>query len=447
MGDHGGRAARARPTRPRRCSRCWQTVLLQQFHDILPGTSIAWVHRQAEREYARVAEELEALIADALTLLVGPGDRELAANAGPVRRGRRAGPRGGHGAADRVVSGNEGSSDVFRSRGFGHRRAARRRRRARPDHLDPRPGRRPRAVPPGRAANLLQLHRDTPTHWDAWDIDGHYRRHAATWSRARSRPTATGVRIVRSVGAPRSPRSVALRGRTIEIDTHVDWHERQKLLKLAFPLDVHADRAASEIQFGHVHRPTHTNTSWDAARFETCAHRWVHVGEPGYGVAVANDATYGHDITRDGPTTTVRLSLLRAPLFPDPDADQGEHRFSVALRLGATIGDAVAEGYRLNLPLREVRGGTDVAPLVVVDDPAVVVEAVKLAEDGSGDVVVRLYEALGSRATARITPTFDARIGGRDRPAGAAAARAGRARRRPASLRPFQLVTLRFRRP
>ena len=135
---------------------------------------------------------------------------------------------------------------------------------------------------------------------------------------------------MRRFGGSTITQIVGLRGRTIEIDTHVDWHERQKLLKLAFPLDVHADRAASEIQFGHLHRPTHANTSWDAARFETCAHRWVHVGEPGYGVAVANDATYGHDITRVGPTTTVRLSLLRAPLFPDPDADQGEHRFRVA---------------------------------------------------------------------------------------------------------------------
>ena len=130
----------------------------------------------------------------------------------------------------------------------------------------------------------------------------------------------------------------------VEIVTDVDWHDRQKLLKLAFPLDVHADRATSEIQFGHVHRPTHANTSWDAARFETCAHRWVHVGEPGYGVAVANDATYGHDIARNGRTTTVRLSLLRAPLFPDPDADQGTHRFAVTLRAGATIGDGAIVG-------------------------------------------------------------------------------------------------------
>jgi len=404
---------------------CWETVLLQQFHDILPGTSIAWVHRQAEREYARVADELEGVISDALTLLVGPGDRELAANAGPYAVDGVPGlgvATCGSGLENdevRVVVDERGLITSI------YDKAAER-----------------ELVPPGRAANLLQLHRDTPTYWDAWDIDRHYRHHAVDLVEG----TYDGTRIVRSFGASTVTQTVRLRGRTVEIDTHVEWHERQKLLKLAFPLDVHADRAASEIQFGHVHRPTHANTSWDAARFETCAHRWVHVGEPGYGVAVANDGTYGHDITRDGPTTTVRLSLLRAPLFPDPDADQGEHRFRVALRVGATIGDAVAEGYRLNLPLRRVRGGDDVAPLVVVDDPAVVVEAVKLAEDGSGDVVVRLYEALGTRAAARITATFDhASVAETDlleQPLPEPVALDGDRLR----LRPFQIVTLRFER-
>ena len=390
------------------------------------------------------------MIADALTLLVGPGDRELAANAGPYAVDGVPG-LGVATAPDRVVSGNEGYSDVFRSRALAtdELRVVVDERGLITSIYDKLAER--ELVPPGGAANLLQLHRDTPTYWDAWDIDRHYRRHAVDLVEGEvttdSDGGTDGVRIVRHVGGSTITQIVALRGRTIEIDTHVEWHERQKLLKLAFPLDVHADRAASEIQFGHLHRPTHANTSWDAARFETCAHRWVHVGEPGYGVAVANDATYGHDITRDGPTTTVRLSLVRAPLFPDPDADQGEHRFRVALRVGATIGDAVAEGYRLNLPLRRVRGGSDVAPLVVVDDPAVVVEAVKLAEDGSGDVVVRLYEALGSRASARITPTFDhASVTETDlleRPLPAPVALEGDRLR----LRPFQIVTLRFRRP
>ena len=214
---------------------------------------------------------------------------------------------------------------------------------------------------------------------------------------------------------------------------------------------MHVDRATSEIQFGHLHRPLGTNTSWDAARFETCAHRWVHVGEPGYGVAVANDSTYGHDITRHlrpggGTTTTVRLSLLRAPLFPDPEADQGEHRFTVALRVGATIPDAVAEGYRLNVPPRRFTGTRVIAPLIRVTDPAVVVEAVKLAEDGSGDVVVRLYEAFGGRTYAELEIGFPyADVVETDlleRPYPVPTALSGTR----LALRPFQLVTLRITR-
>jgi alpha-mannosidase len=178
----------------------------------------------------------------------------------------------------------------------------------------------------------------------------------------------------------------------------------------------------------------------------------VHVGEPGYGVAVANDATYGHDIARTtrpggGTTTTVRLSLLRAPLFPDPDADQGTHRFAVALRAGATIGDAIAEGYRRGVPPRPVRGARAVAPLLTVSDPAVVVEAVKLAEDRSGDVIVRLYESRGSRATAQVAADFphtsvvETDLLERPLPAPVALRPDGTL-----ELRPFRIVTLRFSR-
>ena len=127
---------------------------------------------------------------------------------------------------------------------------------------------------------------------------------------------------------------------SLAISTAVDWQESEKLLKLGFALDVRADRSASETQFGHVFRPTHLNTSWETAKFEICAHRWIHVAEPGYGVAVSNSSTYGHDVTRNireddgGTTTTVRLSLLRAPKFPDPAADRGRHELNVTIRPG-----------------------------------------------------------------------------------------------------------------
>jgi alpha-mannosidase len=218
-----------------------------------------------------------------------------------------------------------------------------------------------------------------------------------------------GIRVERSVRSSVLRQTFRMRAGVaeVEIRTDVDWHEHEKLLKLAFPVAVHADRAASEIQFGHVNRPTHANTSWDAARFETVAHRWVHVGEPGFGVVVANDATYGHDITRtvadDGSVVTlVRQSLLRGPRFPDPEADQGPHTFTSVLGVAPAVREALEVGYRVNLPVRTVEGSQAVEPLVTVDNPAVVVEAVKLAEDRSGDLIVRLYEALGGRATATV---------------------------------------------
>lgn len=186
--------------------------------------------------------------------------------------------------------------------------------------------------------------------------------------------------------------------RRLDIDTIIDWQECEKILKAAFPLDVRAAESSAEIPFGHVRRPTHTNTSWDGARFEICAHRYLHLTEPGWGAALVNDSSYGHDVSRDvrpdgGTTTTARISLLRAPLFPDPDSDRGEHRLRYALVLGADVQDAVREGYHFNLPERAVPGRSAVDPLVRVEGEGVVIEAVKLADDRSGDVVVRLYES------------------------------------------------------
>jgi alpha-mannosidase len=247
--------------------------------------------------------------------------------------------------------------------------------------------------------------------------------------------------------------SLAAGSPSLSITTSVDWQEQEKLLKLGFALDVRADRSAAETQFGHVFRATHTNTSWEAAKFEICAHRWIHVAEPGYGVAIANSSTYGHDVSRSirtsdgGTTTTVRMSLLRAPKFPDPGADRGRHELTVTVRPGADIADAVQEGYRANLAPRMVTGASPVEPLVSLTNPALVIEAVKLAEDGSGDVIVRLYESLGQRSAGRLTANFPVqRVNAVDlleRGVEAAGVEAG-----PDGaellLRPFQLVTLRF---
>jgi alpha-mannosidase len=178
-------------------------------------------------------------------------------------------------------------------------------------------------------------------------------------------------------------------------------------------------------------------------------------------VAVTNSSTYGHDVTRTvrpdgGTTTTVRVSLLKGARYPDPEADQGRQEFVHTVRPGAGIGDAVEEGYRTNLEPRVVRGREDVAPIVTVSHPGVAVEAVKLAEDGSGDLVVRLYESLGERAdNVAVSPGFESEgahsvdLLERPWPLGEASATqvsttsSGAAR---LTLRPFQLVTLRFRR-
>ncbi|MEH3078337.1 MAG: glycosyl hydrolase-related protein [Quadrisphaera sp.] len=462
--------------------RIWHTVLLQQFHDILPGTSIAWVHREAEANYLRIAVELEALIADALAVLAGDGEERLAFNAAPHARagapalgaGRRASAPTAHAVVTergaqwtvldnglvRVVVDADGLLASVRD-------------------LTAEGGAGREVLPPGTRGGLLTLHRDTPTQWDAWDVDVHYQRHTTELTDADSVELVedgsgprgrAAVRVVRTFGSSRVEQLITLEADSpvVGVELDVDWHEKQKMLKLAFPVDVHADRAASEIQFGHVMRATHTNTSWDAARFETCAHRWVHVGEAGYGAAVVNDSTYGYDVGRatredGGTTTTVRMSLLRAPVYPDPDADQGEHRLRAGLVVGAGIADAVREGYRANLPVREVVGAASAAaaaPVVGVlpvegqesGHEGVVVEAVKLAEDRSGDVVVRLYESLGGRASARVVAGFAhagvTEVDLLERPVAQprSLAEAPEGQDADVHLRPFQIVTLRFSR-
>lgn len=438
--------------------RIWKTVLLHQFHDILPGSSIAWVHREAEKTYAAVAEELTGVIDAAQRALAGDpaGGRALVFNAAPhARGGVPAGAAAGAATAGATRSApREGGGHVLDN---GLLRVEIDGRGLVVSAYDIAADR--ETVAPGAAANLLQIHPDFPNMWDAWDVDAFYRNTVTDLTALDElTPVTDGVRIVRRFGDSKVTQLLTLEpgAKRLDIDTEVDWHETEKFLKAAFPLDVHAERYASETQFGHFYRPTHTNTSWEAAKFEACNHRFVHLEEPGWGVALVNDSTYGHDVTRTvrdtdaGTTTTVRVSLLRAPRFPDPETDQGVHRFRHALVPGAAIGDAVREGFRVNLPERRVDGEREVAPLVGVDNDAVVVSAVKLADDGSGDVVVRLYESTGGRAKVRLATGFRATgVVATDlleRPLADTPVPESDDEGVRLSLRPFELVTLRLTR-
>jgi alpha-mannosidase len=186
-----------------------------------------------------------------------------------------------------------------------------------------------------------------------------------------------------------------------------DWHNRHQMLKATFPVDINADKATYEIQFGTVERPTHKNTSWDAARFEVCAHKYADLSEGGYGVTLMNDCKYGHDI-HDG---IMQLSLLRSPTDPNPEADQGEITFTYALiPHTGTLADAgiAKEAYYLNYPMTALAasGAADTLPpsfsLVSTEAGNIICETVKKAEREDA-TILRLYECQNKRTTATVT--------------------------------------------
>jgi alpha-mannosidase len=444
----GGREADGYPAA--QLERLWRTILVLQFHDILPGSSIAWVHREAEATHAACAAELEGLIAEALTALAGAD--ALVVNAAPHARDEVVVVDPVAGTDLATLEGVQTLSDgrlAFRTAVPALGLAP----------LAPRPLDEPVAVWDGEApatlvldngvlrvtldadgcvtslrhlrsgretlaagarGGLLQLHHDLPFEYDAWDIEEYYRRRVtdldgpATIEVLERGPAVARVRVTRAFRASRAVLTYELRAGSPRVDVGVelDWHERDHLLKVSWPVDVHTGDVARHIQYGHVRTPIHTNTSWDHARFEVCAHQWIDVGEPGFGVALLSDSRYGYDVTRtrgdDGASsTTMRLTAVKGPRFPDPLADEGHHAFTMSVMPHAgkfRKEGVVAEGYRLEVPVRVVGPvASDDAvvpePVVAVDHDAVVVEAVKAAEDGSGDLVVRAYESFGGRAT------------------------------------------------
>ena len=263
-------------------------------------------------------------------------------------------------------------------------------------------------------ANQLWAWADKPRVYDAWDIEADYEAVGEELTQAEridiieDGPLRVAVRVTRRWRHSTIQQTYRLLAgsRRLDIVTEIDWHERQVYLQARFPLAVRSHEATFETMFGAVRRPTHRNTSWDAARFESCAHRWVDLSEPGYGVALLNDGKYGHA----AHDNLLSISLLRGPLYPDPYADEGEHRFIYSLlpHVGDwTTGEVAAEAFALNSPLVVVPLSAGVAPppngeaFATVEGSALALAALKQAEDGDG-LILRLYEPHGDRGTARL---------------------------------------------
>ncbi len=437
--------------------RLWKLVLLNQFHDIIPGSSIAEVYQDTAAQYAEVlgtAAELRQRAVDAL-LGAGPEARPAenlyAINTlGRARvevvalpPGVPARQTGADGRPLGVVSAPGLGYVVFdatdateQTRGMSGPEISR----AQPAAAS---AQEPRAticetetgfvlendlvqatftrggslvslfdkrasrecIAAGAEGNRFVLFDDHPTVWDAWDVDiFHLEKRRDVGPAHTAQVIEAGpLRVALQFGYQLSPASsltqtVSLTALSPRLDfaAKVEWHESHQFLKVEFPLALRATEATYEIQYGHIRRPTHWNTSWDMARFEVPAQRWADLSEPAFGVALLNDSKYGYSVHGN----VMRLSLLRAPKEPDPAADMGHHEFRYALlpHLGPPeAADVVMEAYRFNVPL--LVGRTTAAPTEVsffsVDTPGIVVDWIKKAED-SDALIVRLYEASGA---------------------------------------------------
>ncbi|QDP41997.1 alpha-mannosidase [Radiobacillus deserti] len=263
-------------------------------------------------------------------------------------------------------------------------------------------------------ANQLQVFEDKPMFWDAWDIDVFYQEKQRTVNQLNS------VEIIEENGLRAIIRFewtylqsiitqdmiVYADSRRIDFQTCVDWQETNQLLKVAFPVDVRSTEATYDIQFGNVKRPTHWNTSWDFAKFETAAHQWADLSEKGYGVSLLNDSKYGYDIK----DYVMRLTLLKSAQFPDRTQDQGKHTFTYSLlpHQGDWIdGQTVQEAWDLNQPLQPLEGQLLDSPasLFELSKDHVLIDAVKKAED-SNQLVVRLHEFTGERGEVELRSNF-----------------------------------------
>ncbi len=440
----------------------WKKVLLNQFHDIIPGSSITLVYEDSDKDYAEVldtaatckqkglqhylktvdttgdghpvvlfnslswernevaAVEIAGLKPKTDYIAVAPDGRETPAQVGfdGLVRFRATVPSVGH-AVYQVRPGKVKAPRITASKKAMENDALKLAFDRRGNLRSVRDKANSREVLAG-SGNEFQLFEDKPSNWDAWDVDIHYfdkllelGGRLLELKVLEEGPVRAVVEIKRAVSKSTITQLVVLNAGSARVDfeTMVDWaDEKDVFLKVAFPVDIHADKARYEIQYGSVERPTHWNTPQDFGRFEVCAQKWADLTEGDYGVALLNDCKYGHDIRGN----LMRLSLLRAPKHPDPQADiNKQHVFTYSLMPHADDfrNGVVREGYNLNVPLTAIAAKASagaagaVAGLFGVSAENVVIDAIKKAEDDDG-LIVRFYEAHGTRGSCTISTTL-----------------------------------------
>jgi alpha-mannosidase len=400
---------------PKTLSEAWTKVLLNQFHDILPGSSIQRVYQEAETAFQEVLGEAceqvyeaeKAFTQDAPSITVfnslnwerkaivpiGTGVTEVAVPAcGWVSVNTPAPVKEGDPWAVAGLVGDGGAyleNELLRAEfnALGELTSL----------IDKATNRQQMAA----VGNSLRLYKDVPDIWDAWDLNSMTEdvpvklEEKAEIRVGSNGPFQASIRVSRCIGQSDLTQTISLnRGsRRIDFATGVNWQESHKLLKVNFPVTIHTNDAVHEIQFGHIRRPNHASRPYDADRFEVCNHKWSALVEEGRGVAVLNDCKYGLSVKGN----SINLTLLKSALAPDMYADKGFQTFTYSIYYwnGSLVeSDVVLEAYELNAPVTTVPGSAGTGSILRTDARNIIVDTVKPAEDGSGDVIVRLYESM-----------------------------------------------------
>ncbi len=426
----------------------WKVVLLNQFHDILPGSSIREVYEVTGEEYAQLAGQLSSMTEERMRAIAGPGGGITVFNTTGKRRDDVVSLEGFTGGAlmdgegevypvQRTANGAVVYVKNIPSKGyksFAVVDSAADTGTLCPFELtddyeletpfykvkldnqgmftsiyDKENDR--EVVQEGHRANLLRMYEDKPIYFDNWDIDIYYTEKFWDVDQVeRMEWTELGpVRAVLSITRKASNSVIDqeiifyAKSRRIEFVTHVDWKEHQTLLKVHFPVAVHTDEATFDVQFGNLTRKTHQNTSWDVARFESCGQKWMDLSEGHYGVSLLNDCKYGHSVK----DSNMALTLIKSGIEPNPVADQEEHVFTYSIyphAEGWRAAGTVEEAYKLNQPLL-ARIGTEPGKeysFACADRKNVILETVKRAEDGEG-TVIRMYESENALTKTKLT--------------------------------------------